>query len=65
MFLIIHLIFDFLKTYNRTSLSFPPEATLEPLGAQSTANTSSPCPGNSISSFLFFMFHTIMKTNLH
>ena len=35
-----------------TMRSLPPDATMEPSGLQSTAYTSSACPGRSILSFL-------------
>lgn len=43
--------------HNLSTLSLPPVATLRPSVDQSTANTSSACPGKSISSFLVFKFH--------
>lgn len=45
-------------TYSLRTLSFPPEATREPSGAQSTAYTSSACPGSSSNSFLVFKLQT-------
>lgn len=43
-----------------TTLSFPPDATFEPSGAQSSAKTSSACPGSSCFNFLSFTLQTDM-----
>ena len=48
-------------SYNLRILSLPPETTRWESGLQSTAKTSSPCPGRSVCSFFVFILHTAQE----
>ena len=50
--------------HNLTFLSLPPDATMLPSGDQSTAYTSSACPGRSSFSFLLRTSHTYGKQQM-